>query len=171
MEYSFPENYGWVLFIELLIVLQLLIMTYSVVSPARIKTFTSKFMNENFGEEFREIFKRDPDPMGYPDMGNGRFSKKLPFADWYAFNNSQRAVYNYVENMPVVLTCVPIAGLKFEYYAIGFGAAYLIGRTIYSIGYVRSGSKGRTFGAILLDLALLGLIVVAFMSCFYLLYD
>jgi hypothetical protein len=28
---------------------------------------------------------------GYPDMGNGKFGKKLGYREWFEFNTAQRA--------------------------------------------------------------------------------
>ncbi|CAG9325812.1 unnamed protein product [Blepharisma stoltei] len=166
-----PDDYGWVIFIEILIAFQLTLFTYVFVSPSRLKTFTPRFMKENFTEEFIEAFHREPDFQGYPDTGSGRFSKKLPLKDWYDFNNAQRIQWNYLEGAHAPLVCIPIAGLEFPYWTIGLGAAYIIGRTVYSIGYKMSGSRGRGIGAAILDISLLGLLIVAFVSCFYMVYD
>lgn len=35
----------------------------------------------------------------YPDMGNGRYAKKLTDAQWVDFNNHQRVHQNYVEGV------------------------------------------------------------------------
>ena len=47
------------------------------------------------------------------------------------------------------------------------GLIYIIGREIYSQGYRRSGSKGRLYGALLLDLALLILWAAVLYTCWY----
>ncbi|CAG9311651.1 unnamed protein product [Blepharisma stoltei] len=165
-----PDNYGWVLFMELLILVEYY-CTVIYVGYARKKVFTPKFMSENFGEEFRNTFRRDPDPLGYPDMGNGRFSEKLSFADWYYFNNAQRVHYNFLEGIHIPLVCIPIGGVELEYYTIGLAAAYIAGRAIYAIGYTRVGSKGRLIGVGILDLALIGLVVIAFISSIFMVYN
>jgi hypothetical protein len=33
----------------------------------------------------------------YPDMGNGRYSEKLSYKEWFEFNNAIRVHYNYIE--------------------------------------------------------------------------
>jgi len=38
------------------------------------------------------------------DIGHGRYSDKLPQRDWEDLGNAQRAHYNYVEQLPTVLT-------------------------------------------------------------------
>ena len=44
------------------------------------------------------------------------------------------------------------------------GWAYFIGRMFYTAGYIMKGPKGRLFGAIVIDLSMLGLVGVAFAS-------
>ena len=43
---------------------------------------------------------------------------------------------------------------------------YIVGRGLYGAGYTAAGPKGRMVGAILLDLALFGAILVGFYSAF-----
>ena len=50
----------------------------------RMQVFTKQFM-EQFDQEHAEAFgpgTKAPDA-GFPDTGCGRFSKKLPYADWF----------------------------------------------------------------------------------------
>lgn len=60
-----------------------------------------------------------------------------------------------------------IAGLSYTRAAFFAGILYIVGREIYSQGYRRSGSKGRLYGALMLDLALLILWSMALYTCFY----
>ncbi len=34
---------------------------------------------------------------GYPDLGSGVYSEKLSYKDWFNFNLSQRAHFNFLE--------------------------------------------------------------------------
>lgn len=95
--------------------------------------------------------------LGYPDMGNGRYSQLLPIGDWIDINNAQRAHYNYVEGIASVLALLFAAGIFFPKFAAGAGATYIVGRALYTSGYKSSGAKGRGPGAIVLDLALVAL--------------
>lgn len=164
-----PDNYGWVLFLELILILEYY-GTVMYVGYVRGKVFTAEFMQQNFAEEFRNTFKREPDKGGYPDMGCGRFSEKLSLADWYYFNNAQRVHYNFLEGIYIPLICIPIGGIEFEYYVIALAALYIVGRFFYSIGYGKSGSRGRLIGVLMLDLGLIGLIIIAFISSLYMVY-
>ena len=98
---------------------------------------------------------------GYPDMGTGRFSELLPYEAWYKFALNQRVHYNYVEGVASAITLNVIAGCFFPRYAAALGGAYMLGREVFAAGYVTAGAKGRIYGAILLDLALLGLLCVS----------
>jgi glutathione S-transferase len=49
-----------------------------------------------------------------------------------------------------------IAGIYFPIPAAAIGAALIIGRILYSIGYVNGGPHGRLIGAAVGDLAMLG---------------
>ena len=57
--------------------------------------------------------RRDKLPAGgYPDMGSGRYSALLPYADWLSFNNAQRAHQNYIEGATSAVTLALVSGLK-----------------------------------------------------------
>jgi hypothetical protein len=58
----------------------------------RSKIFTKEFMQQ-FWQEHKEAFPEDSiekfeKSIGFPDMGNGFFAKKLEYKDWYNFNNA-----------------------------------------------------------------------------------
>jgi glutathione S-transferase len=78
-------------------------------------------MEDNFGEEhFKETgFKVQKG--GYPDMGNGRYAQKLSYKEWFVFNNAQRAHYNFLEALDVVVLTNLVAGLYFPVAAIVLG--------------------------------------------------
>jgi glutathione S-transferase len=62
---------------------------------------------------------------------------------------------------------VLIAGLYFPIPAAALGLGIIIGRILYSIGYVTKGPQGRRIGVIINDLAFLGAFVLAFISSIY----
>ena len=64
---------------------------YLVTMRARITVFRRKFMNQ-FDEIHKAAFpdhEKAPE-FGYPDCGNGYFAKRLPYPDWFKFNNAMR---------------------------------------------------------------------------------
>lgn len=94
-------------------------------------------------------------------MGNGRYSALLTYAQWHEFNCAQRAHQNYVEQAASVVILVLAAGLYLPKFAAACGAAYMLGRALYSAGYASGGPAGRLVGAIILDIALVALFVAA----------
>jgi hypothetical protein len=53
---------------------------------------------KQFAKEHAEAFGgQKQTQFGYPDSGNGRYAKKLPYLDWYDMNNGQRAQINFLE--------------------------------------------------------------------------
>lgn len=72
--------------------------------------------------------------------------------------------YNYLESATIVLTWLLIAGLKYEWVAVGAGSVYFLARTIYAIGYASKGPAGRVIGFALAFLSSLVLMVFAILS-------
>ena len=48
---------------------------------------------------------------GFPDAGDGRYSEKLSYSDWYVFNQVVRAHQHFVEVLPAILTILFLSGL------------------------------------------------------------
>jgi hypothetical protein len=67
---------------------------------------------------------------------------------------------------PIIIPLL-ISGLSYTRLAFVTGIIYIIGREIYSQGYRRSGSKGRLYGAIILDLSLFILWPMAIYTCWH----
>lgn len=98
-------------------------------------------------------------------MGSGVYSQELDYKSWYNFNSAQRAHLNFVEGIATYLLLLLVAGLYAPIYASIFGAMIIVGRLIYAVGYMIS-SALRAPGAILVDIALLGLTGLAGYSAF-----
>jgi hypothetical protein len=106
---------------------------------------------------------------GYPDDGQGRLADLLSDEQWFTFNNYRRAHMKYLEIcfvyflweiefvfqgvLPIIIPLL-IADMSYTRLTFIVGIDYMVGREIYSQGYRRSGSKGRLYGALSLDLAL-----------------
>lgn len=93
-------------------------------------------------------------------MGDGRYSEKLAYKDWYLFNCAQRAHINFVESIATYLILLLVAGLYNPLVTAGLGVALIVGRIIYGIGYVVSPAL-RLPGALIIDAALLALVGLA----------
>ncbi|KAJ1782666.1 Microsomal glutathione S-transferase 3 [Coemansia sp. RSA 2399] len=102
----------------------------------------------------------------YPDNGGGRYSDKLSDEDWEAFNNIKRASDNYLEQVGVVLMMLTMAGLYHPKLAASLGASYIVGRFVYTRGYTSAGFKGRMYGAPIMSLSLISLVITATYSAF-----
>lgn len=165
--YPYPMNFTWVLILVCLLAIQYMITMYAFTMRMRLKCFTPAFM-KNFEAEHKEAFPERPTPpkFGYPDAGCGRYGKALPYGDWYDMNNGQRAQINFLEQITFIIGISLIAALQQDctWYAMGFLAAYSIGRFIFSMGYTALGPNARVPGAILMDLAILGQLILSFVS-------
>lgn len=73
-------------------------------------------------------------------MGNGRYASKLSDEEWVTFNNYQRAHYNYLEGITLIVAVTLVAGIWYPRFAVVAGLIYVIGREIYAIGYRTGGT-------------------------------
>jgi len=138
---AIPSSYGCVLFTVALICLHYALHAIPP-SKARNKYFTKQFFKENFPGVHTA-------KGGYPDMGSGRYADKLDTQSWIDFNNAQRVHYNYLESIPIVITCTLISGLSYPRYTVLMAWIFMIGRTLYTMGYLTGGAQKRGPGAII----------------------
>ena len=86
--------------------------------------------------------------MGFPDAGSGIYADKLPYKDWYFFNNAMRAHLNIYEQLHFLIIFILVGGFilpKIVLFLAWFG---VLSRAIYVIGYVMKGPDARLFGAL-----------------------
>ena len=163
MQFDINE-YKWVFFVASLISFHYTITGFWA-GGNRGKTFTPEFMKENFEKQHKEAFPDQEVPKGgYPDMGNGRYSQKLTYEQWFHFNNAQRTHYNYMESVTCILCWMLIGGIGYNWWAVGFGSSYLIGRLVYTIGYSLKGPKGRLLGFMIIIWSSLALFILSIIS-------
>ena len=101
----------------------------------RKEHFSEEFLEKNFGQEcLKETGKKVP-KYGYPDTGNGRFSRAWNVSQWLDFNKTMRTHLNLVELFPFLMYIILLGGV-FDPWAAGM-AGYLIciGRILYYFGY------------------------------------
>ena len=103
--------------------------------------------------------------LGYPDNGNGRFGKKLPYADWYKMQNGQRCQINFLEHITFVVVSLFISGLYYPEWALWLAVAIFSGRLMFTIGYTSCGPKARIPGALIMDLGILMAIGLMIAAC------
>ena len=117
----------------------------ALVIPKRVKYFNKEFMKQ-FNAEHQAAYGTDAAPGGFPDNGHGRYAAKLPYEQWYDFNNRTRAHMNMVEQ----LVLQTIAALLFAIFhpLPGLIAALLMsfGRVLYILMYVSCGPNKRGLG-------------------------
>jgi hypothetical protein len=158
--------FGYVILATSAIALQVVIHGFRFPGAARGAVFGKTFHVSQKGspayEALLEAHKKatgeDRLPQGgYPDMGTGRFAALLPYDQWLAFANAQRAHYNYVEGAATAVFLSLASGLYFPRASAALGLAYVLGREAFAVGYTRYGPEKRVVGAATLDLALLGM--------------
>ena len=110
--------------------------------------YTQEFMDEKFGKEHEEAIGSKIGAGGFPDTGNGRYSMELNYADWMKMVKHQRAHLNYFENILQILFYVLAGGLHMPTTFAIMGGIYLLGRIMFTIGYLKS-PRGRFIGGIL----------------------
>ena len=76
---------------------------------------------------------------GYPDEGNGRFSKALGYYYWVKLNKAVRGFLNYNEQLMAFVIALFVYGLWHPYVAFWFGVVVAISRLVYFIGYAYLG--------------------------------
>lgn len=87
IQITLPEQYPYVLGIACAITFHCLIVGFGAGSMRRTK-FSSEFMEKNFGNLHLKEMKEKIPRGGYPDCGNGVYSDKLSYKDWFYFNLS-----------------------------------------------------------------------------------
>ena len=88
-QYKLPKEFQLTILLVFSMALLYVITIYFVTMRARIGIYRRSFMRQ-FDEIHKKAFpgKTKAPEFGYPDTGNGYFSKKLPYADWFKMNNA-----------------------------------------------------------------------------------
>mmetsp|Transcript_68423 Transcript_68423/g.182061 ORF Transcript_68423/g.182061 Transcript_68423/m.182061 type:complete len:181 (-) Transcript_68423:32-574(-) len=161
---AMSTDHGYVMISAGLIAMEAIGMGGSVMGVRKRLFATEEFkkamQDKGLMEEHKKAFPEQPNGpiLGYPDMGSGRYSDLLPYAQWVEFNNAQRAHHNFLEQVPSVLTLLMLAGIRSPRPAAALGLGYFVARILYAQGYRGAkGAKGREAGAISGMLCLLGL--------------
>jgi hypothetical protein len=94
----------------------------------RLKIFPKEFMEKEFGAIHQEQLDEPIQKGGYPDTGNGRYSQKLSYKDWYTFNVLQRVHLSYLEQLPFALAALVSAGIYRPRLASILGAIFIVGK-------------------------------------------
>eukprot|EP00349_Pseudokeronopsis_sp_Brazil_P000167 CAMPEP_0202958572 /NCGR_PEP_ID=MMETSP1396-20130829/2890_1 /ASSEMBLY_ACC=CAM_ASM_000872 /TAXON_ID= /ORGANISM="Pseudokeronopsis sp., Strain Brazil" /LENGTH=105 /DNA_ID=CAMNT_0049676721 /DNA_START=200 /DNA_END=514 /DNA_ORIENTATION=+ len=97
-------------------------------------------------------------------MGNGWYSENLSYKDWWTFNNAQRIHLNFLEAATPVLLWILIGGLTKPWNTVYLGAANIVGRVLYHLGYSFKGPSGRKMGFVIAQFSGMGLFAMAIMT-------
>ncbi|KAI8323733.1 hypothetical protein GQ54DRAFT_95536 [Martensiomyces pterosporus] len=79
-----------------------------------------------------------------------RATEKLSDEENEEFTRFQKVHASHVEYLPLAQSSVLLAGLFYPKLSAYAGVAYIVGRLVYSIGYIKCGPDGRKFGALLI---------------------
>ena len=150
----------------LMVSLLMFIYFYAMMRAGFKRTIFNKEFMAQFKEEATEMNWEEIPTGGAPDNGNGYYADKLSYAEWYHFNNVQRTQLNSLE-LNFIMAIFMLVG-TFNYPTVGFSFSVLmvVGRLIFVVGYEKCGPKGRIPGALLADVAIIGLFVLSIMSIF-----
>lgn len=130
----------------------------------RKRVFNKEFLEKNFGDIHRQAFGVEINPEGYPDTGSGKYSQQLEYKEWFEFNLHQRAHYNALEQVATMIAAVLLTGIAMPLTGCIIGWVYFIGRTIYTVGYITKGPKGRLVGALICDATIVAIFVTSIIS-------
>ena len=82
---SLPEHYSYVLAVVSAIAFHCLLVGFGAGAKRR-SLFYKELMTEHFEKQHNKECKQAYPKGGYPDHGNGLYSDKLSYKDWYNFN-------------------------------------------------------------------------------------
>ena len=146
----YAGHWGLCYLMIVLLILQYWVIAF-ITGGSRRKIFTDDHMRK-FETQHREATGKAPPKGGYPDMGNGVYSRELDYDKWFKFNNNQRAHYNYLEHLLAILVWTYIGSFRQPLPAAVIAFVYMVGRIAYTIGYFKT-PNARGVGAIIIDIA------------------
>ena len=143
-----PTEYPLTLLACTILTVECFMLGPALIGPARFRAFPKEFMDQ-FKEEHESAFPgSEPAVGGFPDCGDGRYSKKLDYKSWVEFNNAMRVHQNFVESLPLMLVILLVAGLYFPFATAAVGLFNTFTRLVYICMYVKKGSDARVIGAV-----------------------
>ena len=132
-------------FLLTLIGIFVMICQYAFLGPfstgGRRKSYTKEYLELNFGD----VHKRYDIPIpvgGYPDYGNGWYSRKLSYKDWFEFNCYLRVHQNTLEYITVAVLAVFVTGIFSPILSAILAGAWFVLRIFYIWRYVCGRTKG-----------------------------
>ena len=168
MELLLPVEYPIIVLAGVFLCFECWIIGFTIVRNARMKTFTKEFMSQ-FDKEHKAAFGEDTCASvgGAPDAGDGRYSAKLPYADWFNFNNAMRAHMNFVETLPVILITLAVGGLILPFPTAIIAWLNVVFRMVFTLCYAKKGPGARIWGVFGGPMPLYVLLLVSIGFCIY----
>ena len=154
--FKLPKELLYVLIVLLALFLQYSATIWGVTMRARIQIYKRTFMrqfDELHKKHFPEMSKVTE--LGYPDTGNGFYSKKLPYSDWFKMNNAQRCQINFLEHMTYASLLPVFVYFTYPRAALVIAIMIFFGRLIFTMSYSTGGPSARLPGALIMDAALI----------------
>ena len=109
-------------------------------------------MDYHFTEVHQKEIGDDPAPQGFPDDGNGRYTQKKVYPEWYFMNIAKRQRNNNLEGIITMGPLSLVNGLFMPWPTMVFLNSYMVGRSYYNEGYNQKEgvrNKDRMIGAVL----------------------
>ncbi|KAJ1728641.1 hypothetical protein LPJ72_005376 [Coemansia sp. Benny D160-2] len=95
-----------------------------------------------------------------------RETQKLSDEENEQFARFQRTNQEHVQYLPLAQSSVLLAGLFYPKLSAYAGLAYILGRFVYSFGYISCGDEGRKYGALLVCPSITAMLGASFYGCF-----
>ena len=132
-----PQGYPYVVLAGVLLCIECNLFGYWTIA-ARRRIFTKKWLYDNFEEEHMSTMtvsiqtsneKNDKilkltseiSTFGFPDAGDGRYSEKLTYQDWFTFNQVARVHTHFTESLPAMISILAFGGIALPIVAAAIG--------------------------------------------------
>lgn len=143
--FQVPKEFSYTLGVVFAIVLHYVVLSFWTMRH-RVKYYTKEHL-----EKFRHLHKEHQvrtGAMGYPDYGNGVYSQKLSYKDWFNFNCVLRVHQNAVELIPAAVISLLAVGLFNPILSVFTGLIFLAVRFHYGQCYMNKAQGVETAGLI-----------------------
>ena len=89
--FTVPDEYPWIMLFVVILCIECFFTGYLAIVTRRLKHFSEDFMKQFEAEHKAAFGANSPRSTlgrgGFPDSGNGFYSEKLSYKDWFDFNN------------------------------------------------------------------------------------
>ena len=144
-----PDELPYILLCVSILSIECILVQYFALLPLRASIFNGNYMYQ-FSKDHEKMNDEDAvlRPGGFPDSGNGFYSDKLEYKQWYELNNGIRVQANFIESMPQAICFLIVGAFAFPKIALGVGALNCLTRPLYVKNYLSGGPNKRLLGAV-----------------------